>query len=109
MPSSPAPSTTDLQDVPLSSLLACHECDLLLRHVDLPLEHKACCPRCGYELQTHRAHMSRRALALTRAIAVNTVATVGRSADIVKGAELERQARADMQDDGLIPTLRAVK
>jgi hypothetical protein len=53
--------------------------------------------------------MSRRALALTRAIAVNTVATVGRSADIVKGAELERQARADMQDDGLIPTLRAVK
>lgn len=64
MPSSPAPSTNDLQDVPLSSLLACHECDLLLRHVDLPLEHKACCPRCGYELQTHRAHMSRRALAL---------------------------------------------
>lgn len=51
---------------------------------------------------------TRRALALSRGIAVNTVATVGRRADIVKGAELERQARDD-DDDDLIPTLVSVK
>lgn len=52
--------------------------------------------------------MSRRALALTRAIAVNTVATVGRSGDIVNAATQERQARADLGGDDLIPRLRAV-
>lgn len=48
--------------------------------------------------------MTRRALALGRAIAVNTVATVGRSANIANAAALEREARAE-KDDDLIPTV----
>ena len=49
---------------PLDELIACHECDLLIRHPHIGPEQKACCPRCGYELVVHRAHMRSRALAL---------------------------------------------
>jgi paraquat-inducible protein A len=53
-----------LSDLPLHDLIACHECDLLMRRPDLGEEQKACCPRCGYELVVHRSQMERRALAL---------------------------------------------
>lgn len=53
-----------LADYPLHDLIACHECDLLMRRADLVEEQKACCPRCGYELVVHRSNMVRRALAL---------------------------------------------
>lgn len=53
-----------LSALPLSELLACHECDLLMRRPPLGEEQKACCPRCGYELVVHRSHMVRRSLAL---------------------------------------------
>jgi paraquat-inducible protein A len=49
---------------PLDQLIACHECDLLMHHPHPGEEQKACCPRCGYEMVVHRAHMRRRALAL---------------------------------------------
>lgn len=60
VPSSPVP----LQQLPLEELIACHECDLLMRKPDLALEQKASCPRCGFELYAHRAHVERRSLAL---------------------------------------------
>lgn len=46
--------------------------------------------------------LSRRAIALSRMIHVHTLATVGRSGDAAGLAELERQARAQADDD-LIP------
>ncbi|WP_437882138.1 paraquat-inducible protein A [Pseudomonas sp. LRF_L74] len=49
---------------PLSELIACHECDLLLHHPKPGPGEKACCPRCGYELVVHRTHMRSRSLAL---------------------------------------------
>ncbi|MDG1582066.1 paraquat-inducible protein A [Pseudomonas sp. GOM6] len=49
---------------PLDQLIACHECDLLIHHPHLGQEQRANCPRCGYELVVHRAHMRRRCLAL---------------------------------------------
>lgn len=53
-----------LQDLPLEQLIACHECDLLMRREPVPLGERAVCPRCGFELEIHRRHMVRRALAL---------------------------------------------
>lgn len=53
-----------LRDLPLEELMACHECDLLMRREPVPLGHRSVCPRCGYELEIHRPHMVRRALAL---------------------------------------------
>ncbi|WP_325436181.1 paraquat-inducible protein A [Pseudomonas nitroreducens] len=53
-----------LQDLPLEELTACHECDLLMRREPVPSGHRSVCPRCGYELEIHRPHMIRRALAL---------------------------------------------
>ncbi|WP_044873475.1 paraquat-inducible protein A [Pseudomonas sp. LFM046] len=53
-----------LSELPLHALIACHECDLLMRRPDVGEEQKACCPRCGYELVVHRSQMERRALAL---------------------------------------------
>ena len=53
-----------LQHLPLDQLTACHECDLLMRRVAVPLGQKSVCPRCGYELEIHRPYMVRRALAL---------------------------------------------
>lgn len=46
--------------------------------------------------------LSRRAMSLSRMIHVHTLATVGRSGDAAGLAELERQARAQADDD-LIP------
>lgn len=48
--------------------------------------------------------MTRRALATARQLKVDTIATVGKAQDIHKGAALERDARARLDDD-LIPTL----
>jgi len=39
-----------LAQLPLDELVACHECDLLLRKPVLKRDEKAQCPRCGYEL-----------------------------------------------------------
>jgi paraquat-inducible protein A len=51
-------------------LIACHECDLLQREVDLPPAGKAICPRCGATLYTHRTDTINRTLALMLAAAV---------------------------------------
>ena len=53
-----------LRDLPLDELLACHECDLLMRKPELAPEQKATCPRCGFELFARRAEVERRSLAL---------------------------------------------
>lgn len=53
-----------LRSLPLDQLIACHECDLLMRREPVPHGHRSVCPRCGYELEIHRPHMVRRALAL---------------------------------------------
>ena len=53
-----------LQDLPLEQLIACHECDLLMRREPVPTGNRSVCPRCGYELEIHRPHMVRRAMAL---------------------------------------------
>lgn len=59
-----SPACTALQDCPLDELLACHDCDLLMRRPQLELEEKASCPRCGCELFARRAQVQRRSLAL---------------------------------------------
>ncbi|MGE4535426.1 paraquat-inducible protein A [Halomonas sp.] len=46
------------------ALIACHECDLLMRKPSLRDGERAECPRCGYELFTHRHHVVKRSLAL---------------------------------------------
>ncbi|WP_260963275.1 paraquat-inducible protein A [Pseudomonas citri] len=53
-----------LSDLPLNDLVACHECDLLMRKPKLALGEKAICPRCGYELYAHRHNVVERSLAL---------------------------------------------
>jgi thioredoxin-like negative regulator of GroEL len=53
-------------------------------------------------------NMSRRALATGRQLKVDTIATVGKAQNIPKGAELERDARAQLDDD-LIPTLATMQ
>lgn len=61
----PDPSDTDrLSDLPLGDLVACHECDLLMRKPQLAHDEKAECPRCGYELYAHRHNVVERSLAL---------------------------------------------
>ena len=47
-------------------------------------------------------------LALSRAVAVHPTATAGRAVDQVNANTAEREARAGMGDDDLIPRLRAV-
>lgn len=64
--SAPLPDP-DLSALPLEALLACHECDLLMRKPDLSLGERAQCPRCGSELYTHRHQVVRRSLALVLA------------------------------------------
>lgn len=54
-----APSLPELEQ-----LIACHECDLLMRKPSLALGEKAECPRCGFELYTHRHQVVRRSMAL---------------------------------------------
>lgn len=56
--------TPGLSDLPLEKLVACHECDLLMRKPTLALGEKALCPRCGYELYAHRHNVVERSLAL---------------------------------------------
>ena len=53
-----------LAHLPLDELVACHECDLLLRKPVLQHDEKALCPRCGYELYAHRHNVVNRSLAL---------------------------------------------
>jgi len=61
----PDPSDIDrLSDLPLNDLVACHECDLLMRKPHLARGEKAECPRCGYELYAHRHNVVERSLAL---------------------------------------------
>lgn len=48
-----------------SSLVACHECDLLQREVPLPGGGVARCPRCGAELYRSHPYSLERSLALT--------------------------------------------
>ncbi|NIE74191.1 paraquat-inducible protein A [Pantoea sp. Tr-811] len=61
----PEPVKTEaLEQLPLDDLVACHECDLLLRKPVLHHGEKALCPRCGYELYAHRYNVVNRSLAL---------------------------------------------
>lgn len=55
---------SDIRALPLEQLVACHECDLLLRRP--PLSEGRCvqCPRCGYELYRYRRNVVSRSLAL---------------------------------------------
>ncbi|WIE49648.1 paraquat-inducible protein A [Pseudomonas sp. GM17] len=53
-----------LSELPLDDLVACHECDLLMRKPELVHGEKAQCPRCGYELYAHRHNVVDRSLAL---------------------------------------------
>ncbi|MFV1944195.1 TerS protein [Pseudomonas luteola] len=52
--------------------------------------------------------MTRRALATGRQLKVDTIATVGKAQNIPKGATLERDARAQLDDD-LIPTMATMQ
>lgn len=53
-----------LSELELRQLIACHECDLLLRKPATSIGESVECPRCGYELYTHRAQVMRRSMAL---------------------------------------------
>lgn len=54
----------NLSDTPLSKLIVCSECDLLMPSTRLAEDQRIDCPRCGAELQVYRHDMIRRALAL---------------------------------------------
>ncbi|NBA94915.1 paraquat-inducible protein A [Pseudomonas sp. R5(2019)] len=56
-----------LAQLPLDKLVACHECDLLMHRPALAHDEKAICPRCGYELFSHRHNVVNRSLALVLA------------------------------------------
>ena len=56
--------STQLSDLPLEALVACHECDLLMRKPLLSNGERAECPRCGFELYSHNTQVIRRSLAL---------------------------------------------
>lgn len=61
------PDSADLQsqpELPVARLIACHECDLLMRRPQVEDGERVECPRCGYELYTHRHQVIRRSLAL---------------------------------------------
>lgn len=53
-----------LAEIPLTELVACHECDLLMRKPAISDGESVECPRCGYELYNHRHQVVRRSLAL---------------------------------------------
>jgi len=57
------------------ALIACHECDLLLRQQTLPPGAKAICPRCGALLHQHKPNSIERALNLTLACLIFYVLT----------------------------------
>ncbi|MDM8350306.1 paraquat-inducible protein A [Pseudomonas sp. sp1636] len=56
-----------LSELPVERLIACHECDLLMRKPQIENGERVECPRCGYELYTHRHQVTRRSLALVLA------------------------------------------
>lgn len=56
--------SSGLSQVPLDELVACHECDLLMRNPVLSRGEKAQCVRCGYELYAYRHNVVQRSLAL---------------------------------------------
>jgi len=58
------PSTDSFSELELKQLIACHECDLLLRRPPTAAGDRVECPRCGYELYTHRTQVIRRSMAL---------------------------------------------
>ncbi|MDA7088994.1 paraquat-inducible protein A [Pseudomonas sp. SA3-5] len=60
-------ATQDVSTLPLEELIACHECDLLMRRPQLADGERAVCPRCGYELYSQRTQVVRRSLALVLA------------------------------------------
>jgi paraquat-inducible protein A len=51
-------------------LVACHECDLLLREIDLKSGHTAACPRCGATLYRKTTESLSRTLAICLAAAL---------------------------------------
>jgi len=55
---------------PQKILIACHECDLLLREIGLPPGKVACCPCCGATLYRNQLDSIKRSLALAVASAV---------------------------------------
>ncbi|WAJ36586.1 paraquat-inducible protein A [Pseudomonas sp. GOM7] len=59
-----SPPDIPLCSLPVSALVACHECDLLMRKPVLQDGERAQCPRCSYELFSHRLYVVRRSLAL---------------------------------------------
>ena len=61
--SGPAPAES-LSELELKQLIACHECDLLLRKPPTTAGDRVECPRCGYELYTNRTQVIRRSMAL---------------------------------------------
>lgn len=61
--SGPAPAES-LSELELKQLIACHECDLLMRKPAADQGERVVCPRCGYELYTHRHQVVRRSMAL---------------------------------------------
>ncbi|WP_397449847.1 paraquat-inducible protein A [Pseudomonas sp. NA-150] len=61
---SSSPTQVSLDRLPLDDLVACHECDLLMRKPVLSRGEKALCVRCGYELYAHRHNVVQRSLAL---------------------------------------------
>lgn len=61
--SGPAPAES-LSELELKQLIACHECDLLMRKPPADQGERVVCPRCGYELYTHRHQVVRRSMAL---------------------------------------------
>jgi len=61
------PDSADFQsqpELPVTRLIACHECDLLMLKPQIEDGERVECPRCGYELYTHRHQVVRRSLAL---------------------------------------------
>lgn len=53
-----------LAQLPIEQLIGCHECDLLMRKPSIEDGERAECPRCGYELFSHRHQVVHRSLAL---------------------------------------------
>nr|WP_256578647.1 MULTISPECIES: hypothetical protein [unclassified Pseudomonas] len=60
----PQTNPRDLPNLPLQTLVASHECDLLMCREPLEPGEKSCCPRCGFELAVHRHQWQRRCFAL---------------------------------------------
>lgn len=57
-------SSEILSGLELNQLIACHECDLLLRRPQACAGERVECPRCGCELFTQRTQVIRRSMAL---------------------------------------------